>query len=127
MYKNYRSKNFLNDGRLLEKLDDHTYLCLACIPCRISDGSFKYYLKQLYINIDSKDINKELIEAIYDINKKENPEYFALACVEYYGMYEFDSRKIKDSLLTKDEVNECLNKFNTCNDFVLDDVKKRDN
>ena len=47
------------------------------------DGTYKY--SQCYVNINSKDIDKEEIETYIGMAEDFDAQEFAAACVEYYG------------------------------------------
>lgn len=115
MYKNYGDTNFFEYGRLLEKTEDavcfNVLICNYVYDCTDSERCFQFDV--CYVDISDSWINVAEVESYADCSKESEPELFALACIEYYGVENFGGTAYYDEnqFCTENEIREKLKNY----------------
>ena len=112
MYNNYGDVNFFEYGRLVEKAEDincfNVLVCNYVYDCTDPERCFQFDV--CYIDISDNWIDIDAIEDYAGCSKENEPELFALACIEYYGTENFGGTCYYDEsqFYTKNEVLNSL-------------------
>ncbi len=109
MYKNYGDRDFFEYGVLIDS--NHSDTEFNIIYCRpIDDKENCYIFAECNVNITDEWINKgDVMNFIGMNNENFNPEYFAIGCIEYYGVSLFSrAYSCSEMYYTKEEIKDSL-------------------
>lgn len=115
MYKNYGDANFFEYGRLVEKTKDtncfNILVCDYVYDCTDSERCFRFDV--CYVDISDSWIDIDAVESYADCSKESEPELFALACIEYYGVENFGGTAYynESQFFTESEIREKLKSY----------------
>lgn len=115
MYKNYGDVNFFEYGRLLEKAEDincfNILVCNYVYDCTDIERCFQF--DTCYVDISDNWIDIDAVESYSGCSKENEPELFALACIDYYGVENFGGTVYYDEsqFYTKNEIKERLKSY----------------
>ena len=115
MFKNYGDVNFFEYGRLVEKTEDtNCFNVLVCnYVCDCTDPERCFQFDNCYVDISDSWIDVDAVESYADCNKENEPELFAVACIDYYGRENFDGTMYynENQLYTESEIREQLKNY----------------
>ena len=118
MFENYGDANFFEYGRLVEKTEDA--VCFNVLVCDYvydcadpADPERCFKFDHCYVDISDSWIDAKEVESYADCSKENEPELFALACIEYYGAENFDGIMYYDEsqFCTENEIREKLKNY----------------
>ena len=116
MYKNYGDVNFFDYGRLLEKAEDincfNVLICSYVYDCTDPERCFQF--DNCYVDICDSWIDVDAVETYAECSKESEPELFALACIEYYGVENFGGTAYynESQFYTESEILDSLKYYN---------------
>ena len=89
MFVNYGDVNFFEYGCLVDIESNTEFRIMYCRPVDDSDG--KYAFGDCYVDIEDSWINKEDVMSYIGMTEDDfNPIEYAIGCIEFYGMDNFD-------------------------------------
>ena len=109
VFENYGDANFLDGGCIIAK-DGDAYRVVTCdYVYDAHDENRSYLIQECYVDINDTWIDRDAIESYADCNKDTEPEWYAQACVSYYGGQDFGAGFYsEDQLMTADEVEQYM-------------------
>lgn len=126
IYENYGDVNFFEYGRLVEvyinddgTIDDRlpVYNVLYCEP--IYDDE-KYLFSPCTVDIYDTWIDVDAVERFGGVRRADSPLYFALACIDYYGIENFsDYYNYFPLIVGTDEICDTLKHIYHNSDTVI--------
>ena len=115
MFENYGDINFFEYGRLLEKTENancfNILVCNYVYDCTDTERCFQF--DNCYVDISDSWIDVSEVESYADCSKENEPERFALACIEYYGVENFGGTEYYDEsqFCTMEEIQNILKNY----------------
>ena len=114
MYKNYGDVNFFEYGRLAEIQNDGTVNVLVCnsvFDCKNPNRCYQFNSVNVDINDSWIDVNA--VESYADVSKNDII-WFALACIDYYGVENFGGTAYytEEQFKTESEILDSLRYYN---------------
>ena len=111
MYKNYGDVNFFEYGRLVEKAEDIN--CFSVLVCNYvyirKDSERCFQFDNCYVDISDSWIDVDAVESYAECSKESEPELFAIACIDYYGVRNFGGTAYY--VFTKSELKEKIKSY----------------
>ena len=126
-WENYGDVNFLDGGFIIKDLGNGEYDFVACNVVYDVDSDHHYLIEEGTIDINDSWIDVDEIERFADCKKDEEPEWFARACVDYYGAENFGANVPRrgledydDFLYTAEGVEDYMKDYDLPSEIYFD-------
>ena len=113
MFENYGDVNFFEYGRLVEKAEDiNCFIVLVCNYNYVyhrTDPERCFQFDVCYVDTSDSWIDVDAVESYAECSKESEPELFAIACIDYYGVRNFGGTAYY--VFTESELKEKLKSY----------------